>query len=332
MRGPGRFGTPHNNLEQSTAGRLEPTPYVLKITRSVLPLSQNTTDHHTSINNLGPVLEGNNPNIQSGSSAHFEERPQPCQPTLPYPIHRQQTMASQFSLFPILPPELRLKIWEYALPGPRIIEFAGGETPSHKYPKVASPATLFVNHEARSVATKRFQARSFGAATIYVDFSCDTLYFGPGYPVTAFVRLLHHLENFGELQHIAFIYGLWIDVCHISDKLRYNYDYRRIHCQLLRMPSLSKVSLTYDDIGWVYRRRWGEARVPDAEAVAFAEMEQNDKNHDRIANATCFGDLMRETAIHQANLLPEGRSERELPLVVAQTVVRKGGRLRSLGH
>lgn len=53
-----------------------------------------------------------------------------------------------FHLFPRLPAELRLMIWHYALPGPRLIDRES------KYRTLPNPSMLSVNTEARRVALK----------------------------------------------------------------------------------------------------------------------------------------------------------------------------------
>lgn len=98
-----------------------------------------------------------------------------------------------FTLFPLLPLELRLKIWSYMSPGPRNLSiqynmssqysssratpsFGGWTSPS------PVPVILHICHESRSEALKYLQL-SFGSyfhpAKLYFDFSCDTAVFGP---------------------------------------------------------------------------------------------------------------------------------------------------------
>jgi hypothetical protein len=91
-----------------------------------------------------------------------------------------------FTLFPKLPIELRLLIWEMALPGPRVLktslpwdldaEIRWNLTPSEK-----SPAILFSCHESRTVALNHYQPLSyerlpFGANFQYFDPSIDILF------------------------------------------------------------------------------------------------------------------------------------------------------------
>lgn len=112
---------------------------------------------------------------------------------------------SNFTNFKDLPPELRIKIWQHAITGPRTVIV---ESPFTRPPKpmprsledalsractedtvnedtwwsrTAIPSLLHVNTEARHEALKHYQL-SLGAGTaqpkVYVDFSRDTLFFG----------------------------------------------------------------------------------------------------------------------------------------------------------
>jgi len=97
-----------------------------------------------------------------------------------------------FTLFPQLPLELRLKIWQTMLPGPRTVNiryqmkydsfngktissFTGWTSPD------PVPVGLHVCQESREESLKHYQ-KSFGsyfhASKIYFDFSRDTLRFG----------------------------------------------------------------------------------------------------------------------------------------------------------
>jgi len=98
-----------------------------------------------------------------------------------------------FTLFPTLPTELRLKIWQCVIPGPRDVtiqyrtkyeEFNGKNVytfvgwTSHD----PVPLVLHICHESRAEGLKSYQP-SFGSyfhqPKIYFDFSKDTLSFTP---------------------------------------------------------------------------------------------------------------------------------------------------------
>jgi hypothetical protein len=102
------------------------------------------------------------------------------------------SQATSFTLFPRLPLELRLKIWQTMLPGPRTVniqykmkydEFDGKKVSSFtgwtSFDPV--PVALHVCQESREESLKRYQT-SFGsyfhASKIYFDFSKDILRFG----------------------------------------------------------------------------------------------------------------------------------------------------------
>lgn len=67
-----------------------------------------------------------------------------------------------FTLFPKLPIELRLIVWEMALPGPRILKSSltrttSGDTCWDLRPSEKSPALLFTCQESRAVAEKSYK-------------------------------------------------------------------------------------------------------------------------------------------------------------------------------
>lgn len=118
--------------------------------------------------------------------------------------------------FNTLPPEIRIKIWEFSLPGPRMLcpgypqdsekdkymrrrgladgPFLPPDPPDptdrakytqtclffpkdHQAPK---PAALDVCRESRYIALQRYRL-CFGTTNIYADLDTDILYFGPSY-------------------------------------------------------------------------------------------------------------------------------------------------------
>ncbi|KAL2074935.1 hypothetical protein VTL71DRAFT_8715 [Oculimacula yallundae] len=93
-----------------------------------------------------------------------------------------------FTLFPKLPLELRLMIWECALPAPRIIALVASELlPTNstkrynavKKPSPSNPVLLFVSYESRTVvlSTYRLVFRNLLHTPLYFDFSKDMLFF-----------------------------------------------------------------------------------------------------------------------------------------------------------
>ncbi|ROV94702.1 hypothetical protein VSDG_06140 [Cytospora chrysosperma] len=105
-----------------------------------------------------------------------------------------------FHLFSRLPAELRWKIWDFNLPGPRIVSIRCGPESLSSCPGLDSggrpspfsssgctspaaiPANLHVCHESRREALRRYRL-SFGIARlpgqVFFDPDHDVLYFGP---------------------------------------------------------------------------------------------------------------------------------------------------------
>ncbi|KAH9883489.1 hypothetical protein F4778DRAFT_36903 [Xylariomycetidae sp. FL2044] len=107
--------------------------------------------------------------------------------------------SATFPMFNHLPPELRIKIWQHAMPGARTVVIAASgevQTPAAALDRALAdlrnleetwqsatqvPALLHVNAEARHEALKHYAlSLAVGSAQprIYVDFSRDTLFFG----------------------------------------------------------------------------------------------------------------------------------------------------------
>lgn len=99
---------------------------------------------------------------------------------------------SSFTVFPELPFELRLKIWEHAMPGPRVLGVSpkmqyrsdhGGIIPVKMVWRTSAPNLnlLHVCHESREEALRVYRP-SFGIplepGQNHVDFTNDTIYFG----------------------------------------------------------------------------------------------------------------------------------------------------------
>jgi hypothetical protein len=94
--------------------------------------------------------------------------------------------SNEFHLFPSLPPELRHKIWSFALSFPRTVNVSCRSGPFQRgVPRTAKfgsidrpPAVLHVCHESRSEALRIYKPAFQAAACtkyIFVDFSKDTI-------------------------------------------------------------------------------------------------------------------------------------------------------------
>jgi hypothetical protein len=107
------------------------------------------------------------------------------------------TTSSTFTLFPKLPVELRLQIWELALLGSRIIAIkskfedgsptnpeALGMQPEYRVSSSPQPALLHTTSESRPVPLKHYEETlrdTLMNGPVYFDFKIDTLYLaGPG--------------------------------------------------------------------------------------------------------------------------------------------------------
>lgn len=103
-------------------------------------------------------------------------------------LNQKPTTEPTFTLFPTLPPELRLKIWKYALPGPRVVRLSLMEhsNSSHrrgheKYAIHATstiPSIIQTNVEGREAALKVYEL-AFPTQLlhpVYFDFNQDTIH------------------------------------------------------------------------------------------------------------------------------------------------------------
>jgi hypothetical protein len=89
----------------------------------------------------------------------------------------------EFTKFPKLPPELRLRIWSHSLPDPRIVTIERILTRPKDYRVSCQnrvPGTLLVNRESREVALKRYSLRfmtfeNVYGPPVYFDFSRDVI-------------------------------------------------------------------------------------------------------------------------------------------------------------
>ena len=103
----------------------------------------------------------------------------------------------QFTLFPNLPTELRCKIWQYALPAPRVVEVKSTPPCSDNMELMhygvdyngltwnascdeSAPVCFFVCHEARSEVSKKYkkvQGTEPGTPAVYCDLERDFIFF-----------------------------------------------------------------------------------------------------------------------------------------------------------
>ncbi|KAH8819540.1 hypothetical protein F5884DRAFT_760837 [Xylogone sp. PMI_703] len=98
-----------------------------------------------------------------------------------------------FHLFPTLPTELRLKIWEFTLPtSHRIVKIEHRVDLRRYISNTPPPGVLHANHEARTVALRKYTHLDLGTNTyIPIDFTTDILYIGNLAPI-----LQNHMHDF----------------------------------------------------------------------------------------------------------------------------------------
>jgi hypothetical protein len=90
----------------------------------------------------------------------------------------ERTAATEFTSFPRLPPELRLKIWKLAIPNQRVVQLQGDGLSDNLPLGVLTlredvPAMISVSREARSVALKFYTMISITATRQRFYFSTD---------------------------------------------------------------------------------------------------------------------------------------------------------------
>ncbi|KAI1496772.1 hypothetical protein F5X99DRAFT_399142 [Biscogniauxia marginata] len=137
-----------------------------------------------------------------------------------------------FTKFNELPPELRIKIWQHAMPEARTVIVKSPFTRNQQTPKSLDeaiiqtrdnqktwqsttqiPALLHVNSEARYEALKHYTL-SFGVgnkeARIYVDFSRDTIFFGHEELKPECSSLWASTQDLNKVQQLAVVpEGAW---------------------------------------------------------------------------------------------------------------------------
>jgi hypothetical protein len=85
--------------------------------------------------------------------------------------HGEQPGAGKFTLFPQLPPEIRIRIWQHAISVPRIVEVKFNKDWQYKS---KPPALLLCNKESRQECLKAYSIGNNGSA--WIRFDWDILY------------------------------------------------------------------------------------------------------------------------------------------------------------
>lgn len=85
-----------------------------------------------------------------------------------------------FTLFSSLPSELRIKIWKYLVPGPRVVPVRYNFRTSQYTSTSAPPALLHACHESRTIFLSSHNKLTLSPkypSTVFVDFKHDTIFF-----------------------------------------------------------------------------------------------------------------------------------------------------------
>ncbi|KAK2073145.1 hypothetical protein P8C59_007446 [Phyllachora maydis] len=140
-------------------------------------------------------------------------------------------MSATFSKFRHLPPEIRLMVWEEALPDARVYEVLDAPNAKQKTPAQEGlmfanmhpeppPALAGVCRESRYLTLLHYKALTLGRTTKYVDPARDILLLEPYLLVKRFHRTLHYLSQIplvrDNLRRLALgtSYGLHTGICH----------------------------------------------------------------------------------------------------------------------
>ncbi|KAI0525437.1 hypothetical protein F5B22DRAFT_341316 [Xylaria bambusicola] len=131
-----------------------------------------------------------------------------------------------FAQFPDLPAELRIKIWQFAIPETRAVVIKspysrrtsptsldkvlpqGLDASETWYSTTTVPALLHVNAEARHEALKHYSlSLGVGKAEprVYVDFNRDTLFFGDSELTPECSTLWTKTKDFEKIEHLAIV-------------------------------------------------------------------------------------------------------------------------------
>ncbi|KAI0459995.1 hypothetical protein F5B21DRAFT_205126 [Xylaria acuta] len=140
--------------------------------------------------------------------------------------------AASFTKFSDLPPELRIKIWQFAMPEARTVVIKSPYT-RHKHiptsldealPQAHDdeetwqsttqiPALLHVNAEARYEALKHYSLSlgvGKGQPRVYIDFERDTIFFGGAELEPTCWPLWAHTDGLGKVRRLAVVpQGAW---------------------------------------------------------------------------------------------------------------------------
>ncbi|KAJ2891552.1 hypothetical protein MKZ38_000224 [Zalerion maritima] len=184
-------------------------------------------------------------------------------------------MPETFTKFRQLPPEIRLMIWQEALPDPRVFEVldspsAKQKTPPHSglmFANVhheAPPSLSAVCQESRDFVLRFYKRLTFSGTTKYLDPSRDVLLLEPYLLVKRLLRTLHFLQQIPQVKDqitrlaLGTSYGVYTGICHpiLSWKVSKN-NVAKLLERLAKFPKLgSLVFIVHQDFRFEFDFRY----------------------------------------------------------------------------
>ncbi len=139
--------------------------------------------------------------------------------------------AAEFRNFPLLPPEIRNMVWEYAMPDPRVYEIM--DKPFARKKMDATDGLMFTNvhhepppalaavcTESRAFVLHHYRPLNLGRTTKYVDLSRDLLLLEPYLLLQRLHRTLHFMSRIPLIRDnmaglaLGTSYGVYPGICH----------------------------------------------------------------------------------------------------------------------
>ncbi|KIN07465.1 hypothetical protein OIDMADRAFT_47371 [Oidiodendron maius Zn] len=195
-----------------------------------------------------------------------------------------------FQLFPLLPPEIRLKVWSFAFPGPRVLEIVWSGTVWAYTPESRPPPNFasFANREANSLFLEKWSRLELlqwsgalkyrpGQIVSYFNPEIDTLYIGPtnaGHSSLEprAINALAEIPITQSLQHMAFEIREWYNDGLLSGG---ELDF------LSHFPKLESFIIAGYDIDWILLSRGSKRTKGEIQFVNPTKM--NMKNDAGVA-------------------------------------------------
>ncbi|KAH8784373.1 hypothetical protein BGZ57DRAFT_925369 [Hyaloscypha finlandica] len=188
-------------------------------------------------------------------------------PTIPV----EEPPSLKFTLFPKLPPELRNKIWEFALPGPRKITIETWDCVivhvklQHRHRQQQNksdiPVTLHVCRDSRAIALKHYSlAFSYRLLrAVYFDFEIDTLHLVDEYALRAFTQSYdgEYEEERAELNVRSLRVGIEFETIrgHPFSRIKDFDALQHLTIEFYNLVPLAR-PLKDRDLVFAFRRRW----------------------------------------------------------------------------